>query len=83
MKRSRLTMARQVDDETVILDLSSGRYFALNTVGTFIWDRLENECSEEELVDAVVERFEIDRVNAAKDAAELIQQLYDRDLLER
>lgn len=83
MKRSRLTMARQVDDETVILDLSSGRYFALNTVGTFIWDRLENECSEEELVDAVVERFEIDRVNAAKDAAELIQQLDDRDLLER
>ena len=41
MRRSRTAMARRVGDEMVILDVASGRYFGLNEVGAFVWDRLE------------------------------------------
>ena len=82
MKRSRSTMARRVDDETVILDVASGRYFALNDVGGFIWNYLEHDCSQEDLVDAVVEAYGIDQPQASADVGELLDQLRKRRLIE-
>ncbi len=81
MKRSQSAMARQVDDELVILDVPSGQFFALNDVGMLIWDRLEEECSYDQLVDAVVADYEVDRVDAADDVSELVGQLIDAGLV--
>ena len=82
MKRSDNAMARQVDDELVILDINSGRYFGLNEVGTFIWDCLEGDCSREDIVDAIVAAYDVDRIEASTDADELVGQLIDRGLVE-
>ncbi len=82
MKRSDSAMARRVDDELVILDVSSGRYFGLNDVGAFIWEQLEHDCSSDDLVDAVVAEYSIDPRQASTDANKLIEQLVDRGLVE-
>ena len=74
-------MARRVDDEVVILDVTSGRYFTLNDVGGLIWDRLESDCSADDLVDAVVADFAVDRNQAAEDVADLISELVDAGLV--
>ena len=81
MQRSRLAMARRVDDEVVILDVTSGRYFALNDVGGVIWDRLASDCSVDDLVDAVVQEFDIDRVRATSDVEELLAELTGAGLI--
>ncbi len=82
MKRSDSAMARRVDDELVILDVSSGRYFGLNDVGAFIWEQLEHDCSSDDLVDAVVAEYSIDPRQASTDVNKLIEQLVDRGLVE-
>ncbi len=76
-------MARRVDDEVVILDVSSGRYFGLNDVGACIWDRLEHDCAHDDLVDAVVDSYDVDRARASVDVADLVDQLVDRGLVDR
>ena len=81
MKRSESAMARHVDDELVLLDVPSGRFFALNDVGSVVWDRLQDECSHDELVDAVVADFDVDRGVASRDVADLIAQLVDAGLV--
>ncbi len=81
MKRSESAMARQVDDELVILDVPSGQFFALNDVGRLIWDCLESDCSQDQLVDAVVAGYEVDREEASSDVAELVAQLVDAGLV--
>ena len=82
MKRSKSTMTRRVDDEAVILDVESGRYFGLNEVGAFVWDLLEHEVTHDDLVDAVAGSFDVDRERASGDVAALCGELIERGLLE-
>ena len=81
MKRSSSTMARSVDDELVILDVPSGRFFGLNDVGSVIWDRLERDATHEQLVDTVVAVYDVDRETASADVASLVDQLTDAGLV--
>jgi predicted Rdx family selenoprotein len=74
-------MARQVGDDLVILDPESGRYFGLNDVGALIWDRLADETSPDDLVDAVVAAYDVGRDQAASDVNDLLVQLAERSLL--
>ncbi len=75
-------MARRVDDELVILDVPSGRYFGLNDVGAFVWDQLEHDCSLDDLLAAVIVEYDIDRQQASRDIDELINQLVEGGLVE-
>ena len=75
MLRSRTAMARSVDDELVILDVTSGRYYSLNAVGAFVWGLLEDPITGLAIVDAVVETYEIDRATAQFDVDELLAEL--------
>ena len=46
----------------------------LNDTGAFIWKQMaERDCTEEELVDALLEEYEIDRETAAKDVHNMIE----------
>jgi hypothetical protein len=74
-------MTRSVDDELVILDVPSGRFFGLNDVGSVIWDRLERDATHDQLVDAVVAVFDVDRETASVDVASLVDQLTDAGLV--
>jgi hypothetical protein len=42
---------------TVLLDLRSGKYFALNSTGSFVWSRLEAGAGREEIEQALRETF--------------------------
>lgn len=83
MKRIESAMARQVDDEIVILNVKSGRYFGLNDVGATIWERLSDDCSRADLVDAVLAAYEVDREQASLDVDELVDQLVEAGLVTR
>ena len=82
MQRSSSAMARRVDDDLVILDVDSGNYFGLNDVGDLIWNRLESDCSRDDLVDAVVETFDVTREAADRDITELVEQLIASGLVD-
>ncbi len=81
MRRTRTTMTRRVDDEYVILDVTSGRYFSLEEVGALIWERLEAESTMDELVDDVVAAYDVDRERAAADVADLVADLVEAGLI--
>ena len=76
-------MTRRVEEDLVILDVTSGHYFALDGAGALIWDLLEHEVTRDDLVSAVVTAFDVDREEAAVDIDELITELADRGLVDR
>lgn len=64
-----------VDDETVLLDVESGKYFGLDAVGSDIWRGLKNPVKVEDLLATLVREYEGDRVVIEKDAMDLIDRL--------
>ena len=74
---------REVEGEVVALDLRQNEYIGVNRAGAVVWNALVSGATREQLVALLVERFDLDRPRAMADADEFLQQLADRDLLER
>lgn len=55
------------------VDLDS--VFNLNRVAAFVWERLDGTRTTAEVVDALVERFEVERERAEADTLELLETL--------
>jgi hypothetical protein len=73
-------VGRRIGDGLVLVPLA-GRgadldsILNLNEAATFIWERLDGQTAGERVVDALVERFEVGRAQAAADYLELIGTL--------
>lgn len=74
-------MARQVGDETVILDLASGNYFGLDAVGARIWQLIGEGRTLDQVCEVVVAEYDVSRDVAERDLLSLVEELQGRGLL--
>lgn len=74
-------LSRRVGGETVIIDLATEEYFGLDEVGSVLWAGLEEARSLPEIVDRVVDRFDVTRERAAADLALLVGSLVGAGLV--
>lgn len=87
MPETRLTLRdadvdwREVEGELVVLDLRESRYLAINPTGRILWTALVEGATRNELIDRLIEAFDIDRVRAAEDVDAFTAELKARDLL--
>jgi hypothetical protein len=72
---------RRVEDETVILDLTTSVYFSLNEAGALIWELLGEKAAVDEIHAAVCGKFDVPPALARKDLEALVARLLDKKLL--
>ena len=75
-------LARQVDDEMVLLDLESEQYYGLDRVGADILTRLTRE-PEPDAFAALRRHYEVDEATLRTDVDRLVAELLDAGLLTR
>jgi Coenzyme PQQ synthesis protein D (PqqD) len=75
--------ARRFEDELVVLDLREGKYFALDAVGSVIWDELTTGKTPEETAATLVATFDVSESTANADVHRLADELLAVGLLER
>lgn len=83
-KQNPQVLFTELDDGTgVLLHLDSKFYFTLNKTSVFIWKTigLKKICTEEELVNAVVQSYDIDREQAGRDLANILNEFFADTLL--
>lgn len=54
---------------------------ALNSTGKFLFELLQNETTKADLVDALLEQYEIDRKTAEADVSEFVELLNEHGFL--
>jgi hypothetical protein len=74
-------MARQVGDETVILDLGSGTYFGLDPVGARIWQLIGEGKALGEICDTMLDEYEVTREALQRDVVDLVDKLLEQKLI--
>jgi len=68
--------------EAAILNLKSGVYFGLNTVGASIWKLIQEPRSVKEIQDAIQEEYEVEPDQCERDVLELLRELSTHGLIE-
>ena len=71
-----------IDDEAVLLNLKSERYFGLNRTGTTMWTALTTAESIESAYQTLVGTFAVDPETFRHDMSNLVRELIEHDLVE-
>ncbi len=64
-----------ISEEGFIFDPITGNSFTTNKTGLFILSRIRQGISEEDIVSAMKERFDVEGVELQKDLTDFIEQL--------
>lgn len=75
-------LASEIGGETVILGLSAGRYYGVDSVGGRIWQLVQEPVSVSELRERIVAEYEVDPERCEADLLRILQQMIDAGLVE-
>ncbi|HPC04738.1 MAG TPA: PqqD family protein [Syntrophales bacterium] len=73
---------RMVDDDGVLLNLTTGYYYTLNEVGRFFWESLDGRKKLSEIHGDLLEQYDVDGGEARRDLLELVEDLRKEGLVE-
>ena len=72
-----------MEGETVLLDLSSGRYYTLNQLGSVIWEHCTGLTSLRDIHTVLCDRFDVAPERALDDLVNLVNELILEGLLQQ
>ena len=70
-------------DELVMMSVEHGQYYGLAGVGPRVWELIEAPRTFEELVEQILEEFEVEREVCEKDMLKFLEQMEHLGLVER
>jgi hypothetical protein len=73
---------RRTENEVIVLDDVTGRYFGLNRSGTALWELLVNGTTFAGLADRLMSVYQLDGDSAARDVEKLVSELTERGLFQ-
>jgi len=79
--RSADISARKLGDETIVLSLARSRYFAITGVGRRVFELLTDERSLDELIEVIVDEYDVTTAVARRDIEAFVGRLRDAQLL--
>lgn len=75
-------MARVVGNETVLLELASGTYFGLDSVGTRAWQLMSEGKTLKEIRDKLLDQYDVQGDELEHDLLRLAQELEAQGLVQ-
>jgi hypothetical protein len=67
--------AKVMDGEAILINLATGAYYSIGSTGGFIWSLIERRISIQEIVDSVMEHYEVAAATAQADVLRLAAEL--------
>lgn len=74
-------VSTEVDGEKVMMSIENGEYFGLDSVGSRIWELIENPIRVEALVNLLIEEFDVSKEQCKLDTLEFLNELLEKKLL--
>lgn len=71
----------EIDGETIMMSIDNGKYYGLNTVASRIWEILKTEPLLSELVNKLIEEYEIEPTKCENETKEFLNNLIENKLI--
>lgn len=74
-------LTQSIDDELVVLNIESGRYFGLQANGHHVWRLLEELRDSEAAIESLLKAYDVDEATLRRDVSELLASLIEAHLV--
>ncbi len=81
-KRTKDSLSTEIEGETVILNMETGKYCGLNEVGTVIWNELEKKSRFEVLKSRILKEFEVSEEDCTNHLITFLKEMAVNNLIE-
>lgn len=75
-------ISRTVDDEALIIHLSSGSYYSLNAVGTRVWESIDGLRTAGEVAEIIHQEYDSDFATVETEVMSLLADLVQEGLVQ-
>ena len=82
VKPSEDVVWRNLQGESVLLDLKSGVYFGLDAVGTRIWTLLQDHRDLQAVLQELLGEYEVSEETCARDLMDLVSAMEEKGLVQ-
>ena len=81
IQRNNEILTSDVDGEKVMMSIQQGEYYGLGKTGTFIWDHIESPIKVRELIQLIVQAYNLDEEQCFHDIIPFLNNLVEKDLI--
>jgi len=71
-----------MDGEKVMLSINNGKYYNLGDIGGDIWELIEEPISIENLVSALISKYEVEKQQCVENVLSFLETLHKEDLIQ-
>lgn len=82
IKQSSVLIASKLGDEALMLNMTSGQYFSLDSIAWRIWSLIEEPASIAELSQSLSQEYDVSGEVCRQDVTAFAQKLLDNQLVE-
>ncbi len=81
-QRRKDLLSSRMDNDTVMMHPESGKYFSLNPVATRIWEILDTPRSFREIVEVLLQEFNVQEPVCSSETKDFLMKLLEKDIIE-
>ena len=81
LKKTDEIVESDIDGETVMMSIENGEYYGLDSVGSHIWELIQSPIKVSELVDTLLEKYNVDHNTCESDVMEFLNELNNNKIL--
>ena len=70
-----------LNGEKVMMNLQKGQYFALNDVGSRIWDIIQKAITAKDIINTLLDEYEVDAATCEATVLSFLEKLNDAELI--
>ncbi len=75
-------VSSNISEKTVVLNLKSGIYYSLNSVGIAVWNLIQEPKTVREIQDSLLKEYQVDSEQCSREIFVLLQDLESVGLIE-
>lgn len=75
-------VAADMDGETVMMGIETGKYYNLGKMGGVIWALLEQPVSVDAVIEQLLEKYEVTRQQCEEEVIDFLKQIQKEGLVE-
>jgi hypothetical protein len=82
IRRSEELVASDLEGETVMMSIRSGMYYGLDSIGSRLWQLIEQPRSVSELCDILLKEYDVERAQCERDVIALLNEMHGEGIVD-
>ena len=82
IRRGEELVASDLEGETVMMSVQSGMYYGLDSIGSRVWQLIEQPRSVSELCDILLQEYAVERAQCERDVIALLNEMHGEGIVD-